>query len=407
MFCFYQKSDKVFNVPVSIMQGMGFNILSVPSAREHPTMKEVYITTQEDAFKYNEFVKRNYPDGVEIFSVNNSVFDTIKMPFMIGDNSGVGYRNDIELIEAIEAIYKDQKRKITIAIFSGADKSLGELMCLISVVKKINETLKDKNIDAEIIFLKTTDSIRSGFTTQFIFPELKQKMLPICLEEMQAFDFLLEISKQIETVNDDYHDIYAKMFNFELPKDFNPEGDFCTREHQKILATKKIDEIFDKKLPVLSINSNSSKVLRTMPNKIKEELINKILDTGKFNIVSFDPLNNVLDIKHPNYAILSTYTINFEDYASFLSATDGLISVDSAPIHLAARLDVPSFGIYTAAEPKSREKYYKKADAIFVDNEYKDRKNDLTEDELNEVWDKLDVDLIVKKITKKFKKGLF
>lgn len=412
MFCFYQKSDKVYNVPVSVMQGMGFNILSVPNSREHPSMREVYITTQNDALKYNEYITNNYKDDVTMFQVNENVFETIKMPFMIGKNKGVGYRDDIELIEAISSIYKDQKRKITIAIFSGANKAFGDLMGLISVIKKINNVLKEKNIDAEIVLLKTTAALRLGFTTQAIYPELQQKMLPICLEELQSFDFLLEINGllDMEEINtEDIHDVYSTMFNFDLPEDFNPEGDYVIREHQRVLAKKKIKEMFNNKLPVLSVNSFSTTQIRTMPDYIKKELITKILDTGKFNIVSFDPIAKVMNVEHPNFGVLSPYTINFEDYASFLAATNGLISIDSAPIHLAARLGIPSFGIYTTINPKLREKYYRKAESIFLKNEYEglNTKEDLTEEDIQNIWSEFDIDSAVKRIVKKFKKGIF
>lgn len=412
MFCFYQKSEEIVNVPVSILNGLGFNILSVPESREKPLMREIYITTLNDGIRYKDYVEKIHGDKVTMYQVNENVFDNIKMPFMIGNNKGVGYRNDIELIEAVEAIYKDQKRKITIAIFSGANKAFGDLLCLVSVIKEIKRVLEERGVDAEITLLKTTAALRLGFTTQAICPELKQKMLPICLEEMQSFDFLLEINGLLDMKSmnkEDFHDVYAEMFNFDMPEEFNPEGDFNFCEHQRNLASKKIKESFTDNKPVLSINGTSSTALRSMPKHIKQELIQKLLDTNKFNIVSFDPLNDVMNFEHPRFSVLSPYTINFEDYAAFLAATDGIVSVDSAPIHLAARLGIPSYGIYTTIEPKLREKYYKKSDSMFLENRFKGMhfKEDITDEEVNEIWNDLDIDLLVKKIVKKFKKGLF
>lgn len=416
MFCFYQQSDKIVNTPVNILNGgssgLGFNVMSVPMNRK-PLMREVYITGNLDGQRYLDMMNARYnKEDFKFYEVPQSSLASIKMPFMIGANTQDGFRNDIEIIEAVEAIFKEEKRKITIAVVSSAETAVGDLLCLISVLKKMNNEIKKRNIPVEFVLFKTAVALRSGFMAMNIWPELKQKMMPVSIEEIQSFDFLIEISGflSMKEANEiDFHELYAKTFSFNLPDDFNPVGDFMPCEHQKNLARKKMNDFFGNKKPILSLNSESSTILRTMPKKIKEEIINKLLATEKFNIASFDPFSKISDIKHPNYAVFSPYTVNFEDYAAFLSVTDGIISVDSAPLHLAARLDIPSYGIFTSIKPNLRTKYYRKSDSVFIGEDYDGlhTKKEMSEEEIDKLWSKLDIDDFVKKVTKKFKKSFF
>lgn len=408
MILFFQKSNEtpILRFPIN-----GYKDLLIKNItpESNPTFEEIYISSTSEFNGHFGHMKKHFPE-IEMFKVpEETIISDVSFPCMIGNipNSKL-FRSDLETIEAIEVLHKEKKRKLSIVIYSENKLALGDSLVQASVFKNLYDQVIAKGIDCEFVTYRSLSTQATQDNYFSIFPELKIRYLPTCLNNLRFADIVLTDSAYTLNFEDDMHDAFAKQMCFKLSDDFNPINSL----KYDIIAYNKAKSLyanlFDNKNPVLAFNKESSSKLRSMPKLFAENMINKILDTGKFNIVSFDR-HNFLDIKHDNYKILSSFTVETTDFFSFLAATDGLISVDSGPVHVAARVGIPSFSFYTSIDPKIREKYYKLADSVLIESDYMNQhtNEDLTEREIEDIWNKVDLDKTIKQITKKFKKKLF
>lgn len=412
MFLFFQKSEKIPHLRINAGPGSLIAVNSVHT-RNEPTYNNIYMTSIEEAKRLLEYLKTNYKDDITMHEVSiDSIKNIPDMPYLIGKNPAYGYRDDLDLIDVVESIYKEKKDTVYIGVFGEAEYAIGDILMLSNVYRDLSKQLKQKNIDFKFIYYTSNKSKDYSFIVENISQRDYVEYYPIPISEIQLLDVMIPELTYLgsEYVNShDLHDVMAKQFCFNLSKDFSVVGTYTPEKHIQMKAKKLINNLFNNKLPTLAFNKKSSTKLRSMPNDIAEKMILKLLDSGKFNIVSFDSLQEAIFINHPNYKILSENTHHLHKYIAFLSVLDGVISVDSAPIHLAARLDIPSFGIYTTIKPELREKYYLKADSIFLENKYigQHKLKDMTDEEVFEIWKDFNIDDTCKKIIKKFKKGFF
>tara|TARA_Y100001960_G_scaffold164043_1_gene172240 strand:- start:1055 stop:2290 length:1236 start_codon:yes stop_codon:yes gene_type:complete len=411
MIFFYQQSEKEMNLNVQLSAYKTLKIKNIVKDKQ-PNLEEIYILPAKNFNNHLDFLNTHHPE-IKLFRVPTEVIEkTINLPCMIGNKEGTGsemFRNDLDTLEVLEVLHKEKKRKLSVALYTENRFVLGDSLIQATVIKDLYNQARAKGIDLEIVMFQQLSAMHSSQFYQNVFPEIKVKYFPISINNFFYSDLILTDSSYANVFDMDLHDAFAKQLNFKLSPDFSVENSYNPDIHIKNKAKTVYKEVFSNDLPVVVFNKESSSKLRSMPNEVAEELINKLLNKEKFNIVTFDRVS-FLNISHQNYKVMSYYTEELEDYLAFLAASDGLISVDSGPVHSAARLGVPSFSFYTSIDPSIREVHYKNADSIFLENEYKNlhHKEDLEEDEYLKIWEEIrNNDEIVKRIVKKFKKGFF
>jgi ADP-heptose:LPS heptosyltransferase len=411
MIFFYQQSEKEMHLNVQLSAYKTLKIKNIVKDKQ-PNLEEIYILPAKNFNNHLEFLNNHHPE-IKLFRVPTEVIEkTINLPCMIGSKEEAGsemFRNDLDTLEVLEVLHKEKKRKLSVALYTENRFVLGDSLIQATVIKDLYNQARAKGIDLEIVMFQQLSAMHSSQFYQNVFPEIKVKYFPISINDFFYSDLILTDSSYANVFDMDLHDAFAKQLNFKLSPDFSVENSYNPDIHIKNKAKTIYKEIFGNDLPVVVFNKESSSKLRSMPNEVAEELINKLLKKEKFNIVTFDRVS-FLNISHPNYKVMSYYTEELESYLAFLAASDGLISVDSGPVHSAARLGVPSFSFYTSIDPNIREAHYENADSVFLENEYKNlhHKEDLEEEEYLKIWDEIrNNDEIVKRIVKKFKKGFF
>lgn len=409
MIFFYQKSEtqRIIQLPVNSVQSIVYkNIFE----GESPSFEQIYMLPTASFNNHLAYMQEHHKDA-KLFNVPEEVIkENINLPCMIGNRpDSLLFRNDLNTIEAIEAIYKQKKEKLSILIYSENRFALGDSVVQASVFKNLYDQLIARGVECEFVSYKIINSMDAEFLYTMVFPELKFRYLPATVNEFFYGDFILTDAAYATRFDKDIHDVFAEQLCFELSEDFSIEKTVTSDLHIMKRAKMMYKDRFDNDLPVVVFNKESSSVLRTMPNEIATKIITKLLDSGKMNIVVFDR-HSFLDIEHERYAVFSSQTYQLKDYFSFLEASDGLISVDTGSIHIAARMGLPVFGFYSSIDPKIREAHYKKTESVFIDNpEYNNKHHiiGMEEEKSLELWSEIDVDNAVKRIIKKFKKGFF
>ena len=409
MIFFYQQSEEAMHLNVQLSAYKTLKIKNIVKDKK-PNLEEIYILPAKSFNNHLFFIKNNHPE-IKLFRVPTEIIETtINLPCMIGNKEGIGsemFRNDLDTLEVLEVLHKEKKRKLSVALYTENKFALGDSLIQATVIKDLYNQAKAKGIDLEIVMFQQLSAMHSSQFYQNIFPEIKIKYFPTSINNLFYSDLILTDSSYANVFDLDLHDAFARQLNFKLSPDFLVENSYNPDLHIKNKAKSVYKEVFGNDLPVIVFNKESSSILRSMPNEVAEELINKLLKKEKFNIVTFDRIS-FLNISHPNYKLMSYYTEELEDYLAFLSASDGLISVDSGSVHSAARLGIPSFSFYTSIDPKIRESHYKDADSVFLENEYKNlhNKEDMGKEECLKIWEEIrSNDKIIKNIVKKFKKG--
>ncbi len=407
MILFFQKSNESSFVSFPI-NGYKNLILKNIMQEVPPTFEEIYISSTSEFNSHLKYMQNKHPE-INLFRIDeSSIANDQSFPCMIGNMNGSGlFRSDLDTLEVIEVLHKERKRKLSIVIYSENRLAMGDSLVQASVFKNLYEQIKAKGIDCEFITYRSLSTQATMDNYLSIFPELKIRFLPTSLNNLRFSDLVLTDASYTENFTDDMHDAFAKQLSFNLSDGFDVTNSmrYDINTYNK---AKSIYSSFDNKNPVLVFNKESSSILRSMPIEFAEKMINKILDTNKFNIVVFDR-QKFLGINNKNYKVLTNYTTETTDYYAFLAAADGLITVDSGPVHVASRVGIPSFSFYTSIDPKTREKYYKKASSILLDSEHMNQHHneEIEKDEIDKMWESIDLDKVVKQITKKFKKSLF
>lgn len=408
MMLFFQRSEEKDFVSFPINGYKNLIIRNIKADRS-PTYEDIYVSSIKEFNGHYTHMEKMFPE-ISLYKIEHSVIrNEATFPCMIGNiEEGKGlFRGDLDTIEVITALHKEKKRKLSIVIYSENRFALGDSMVQASVFKDLYEQIKAKGIDCDFMTYRSLATQANIDNYLSIFPELKIRYLPTSLNNFKSADLILTDAAYFNNFDVDMHEAFAEQLCFKLSESFDVNNTF-NYDINHYNKAKSVYSSFNNKNPVLVFNKESSSKLRSMPDSVAEGLINGLLATDKFNIVSFDRLSS-LNIEHKNYRLLSSFTLETSNYASFLAASDGLISVDSGPVHLAARLGVPSYSFYTSIDPKIREKYYKKADSLLLKTEHMNKhgQEDLTDEEYLDIWKEVKIEKTVKKLTKKFKKSLF
>lgn len=422
MFLFFQKSKTIPQVKIDAGLGSVITINSVHENNE-ATFNDIYVSSNKEAKRYKDYLEKNYSDNITMFEVDNSNLKKIEnMPYLIGKTTNDIFRSDLDLVDVAESVFQE-KKIVKIGIFNSSENAFGDLLIFNSVFLDLEKQLKEKGIEFELIIYNSNKSKQTESISNNII-SVNREYYPLPLSDLFEIDILLE---NMEYLNSDFidtndlHEVIASQICLKLSEDFSVSGNYKTQSFIKSKAKKLLRSRFQNKLPIITFNKNSTTILRKMPKEVAEKLLLSILDSNKLNIVTFDSVFDSLNISHKNFFNFGRYTGDFRHYINYLSETDGVISVDSAPIHLAARLNIPSFGIYTTIPPKLREKFYPKATSIFLENKFKykhnleilsDNEKDLLKDQSNdeiidEIWKDFEIEETAKQIIKKFKKGFF
>lgn len=408
MIFFYQKSENDITV-LHFSHFYKFLIKNIVEGKQ-PNFDNIYLLPVNSFNNHLKYMKENEPE-TELYMVSEDALKRTKhLPCMIGNKkNSTLFRNDLDTIEAIESIYKQRKEMLSIVIYSENPFALGDSLVQASVFKDLYDQLVARGVECQFVSYKIINSLHEEFLYTAIFPELRFRYLPCSIADFFGADFVLTDANYASNYEDDMHDVFAKQLNFKLSENFTVNKTLSMDLNIVNKAKNIYKNVFNNNLPILVFNKESTTKLRTMPNHIAEALVNKLLESGKMNIVSFDR-GNFLNISHERYAILSSHTNNIKDYLAFLEPTDGLISTDSGPVHAMSRMGKKTYTIYTSIDPKIREKYYPLAKSVYLETEeYKNThaKDDLTDEEQKVIWSLFDVEKEAKKIIKTFKKGLF
>lgn len=408
MIFFYQKSEKnrVIHLPINNYNSIIYkNIVE----GEQPTFEHIYLLPPNGFNNHHKYMQENQPDA-QLFRVPEEVIvENTTLPCMIGNATNTNlFRTDLDAIEAIESIYKDKKEKLSIVLYSENRYSLGDSLVQASVYKDLYDQLVSRGVECQFISYRIASTMDSEFLYSMAFPELKFRYLPSTVAEFFYADFILSEKHYAGNTEKDIHDFFAEQMCFTLSDSFDVSSTIETDLNIKKRAQSLYKNRFDNKLPTVVFNKESNTTLRNMPDHVAKSLIEKLLESGKMNIVSFDR-QSYLDIQHERFQIYSEYTYKLKDYFSFVDASDGVISVDSGAVHLAARLNKPVFSFYTSMLPELREAHYKNTESVslIIDEHFGKHGENISQEEQELIWSELDIEKTAKKIIKKFKKGLF
>lgn len=403
MIFFYQKSESenMIFIKTGLYNGLVFKNIK---DGVQPSFDQIYLLPPNGFNNHLSYIQSAHPDT----QLYNVPIDVLKesvnfLPCMIGKTEkdteeSKLFRDDLDTVEAITAVYKKSKKKQSIAIYHSQRTTIGKTLAQASVLKNLYDQLIANDVDCEFVSYKPMSDQDADVLYRDLFPELKQRYLPVSAAEFFNADFILTDSFIKDDFETDLHDLYAKQFCFNLSDNFQIKEAMSTDFNVVRRAENIYKSRFDNKLPTIVFNKESLLNNQRMPDEIAESLLLKLLDAGKFNIVSFDRLS-FLNISHERYQVFTEYTHNLRDYINFLKASNGLISVDSGAVHLASRMGMDTFTIYSSNNKKNRSKYYVNNTTFEI--------NEQSEEKSNTDWQSIDLDKLSKQMIKKFKKSIF
>ena len=403
MILFFQRSNEKQLLNLSLN---GYKNISIKNTKldVSPNYEEIYILPEQEFSGHVNYIMENHSE-IEIFRLDESVItEQERFPCMIGKIKDSSlFRSDLDTLEVMGILHKEKKEKIAVTIYSENKLPLGLALSQISVLKNLYDQAIKKGIDCEFVLIGTPYLQVIMEDVKTIFPNLKFKFLPISLNTLKCSDLILTDGYLTKYNEKDIHDLFSENMCFSLSDDFSVDS---TLTSDVIISNKakSIYSSFENKRQTLIFNKESLDERRSMPKEIAEEFINKLLETKKFNIVSFDK-KNILNIENENYKQLTMYAMEQNEIMSFLSKSNGLITVDLEWVHLMSRLGLPSYTLSTQKASELSQDYYKKNDLHILNKESVMNDQELVN--IDDVWSNIHIDEIVKQITKKFKKGLF
>ncbi len=405
MIYFYQKSETTPGIIVPLASNEEIIIKNTKEG-VNPTFEEIYFLPKTHFQNYYNYITKTHED-IQLFTIpEETIEESIKLPLMIGRNINSNmFREDLNAIEVIEVLKKEKKRKLAITIYSENNFFLDDTLAQAAVLKDLYKQLKEKNIEVDMVMYKP--NLQQELTYKKVFPELKLKGLPAALNDFCHSDLIISDSSYQDEKEKEIHDVMAKQMCFDLSEDFTLDYSKDIRIENKARGLYK--NLFDNDLPIICFNPVSNSKIRTIPENIRVRFINKLLDKNKFNIISLSR-ENMLDIEHKNYKSLAYFNNNIETEIAFISASDGLLTVDSGIRHAGGHLNVPTYTIYSTIKPEYREKYYTQSKSFFLENEHQGKifEENLSDAEYEDIWlEIIDLEVITKEIVKMFKKGIF
>jgi len=174
-------------------------------------------------------------------------------------------------------------------------------------------------------------------------------------------------------------------------------------------ARAATDQIFNvirsKGRPILLFHRSSTSPIRHLTDARARQMIREIIDKTDYFVISADGL----ELQNPRFMDLGRFSTTLDNFASIISRSDALITVDTSTYHLADAFSIPTVVLFTTINPEYRTKYYPFAEHIMLEEEggkmYGRHKCSQDKEEakkeiayIESKWDGLKIDTILEKL---------
>ena len=231
--------------------------------------------------------------------------------------------------------------------------------------------LKNKYPSCKILFISNSYYHSIIKDWDFVDEVLHENPIPAELLEMSDYQAFFESALGIKSTREknQYH-IFSEWLGLNLPDEIlRPKlypDQICLSKSKTILANWGIDE---KSFIIIQICSLS--IIRTPDPLIWKKLIDKLTLKDHKIIITDQPskakfIDDFIDTleNKENVFNFAHYSFNISDTIALASLAKLALSTDSALIHIAAALDIKSFGIYGPFPGKLRLSTYKNCEWI-------------------------------------------
>jgi ADP-heptose:LPS heptosyltransferase len=277
----------------------------------------------------------------------------------------IGFQN---LQEALEP-YKGRP-SVSLAVLNAMSNALGDHLIGMQAfdywADKVRELLPGTTVD---ITLYQLNPYRVGpITKQWQAKFSKIFMLPNRLSRFMDHDGFVDLGTLL--LREDF-DTQPMIDFFYQAMSIDP--DTVPVERKRIKYTLKDETVAKCKnilhniralgRPILMFHHTSTSPIRGMSHARARQFITEIIKKTDYFVVSACGLEH----HDKRFMNLANYSETFDDFCTFISMMDAIITVDTSTYHVSDAFDVPTVALFTTINPDFRTRYYPYVESIMLE----------------------------------------
>ena len=212
---------------------------------------------------------------------------------------------------------------------------------------------------------------RVGPITKQWHPKFNQVfMLPNRLSRLVEYDAFVDLGTLLLRENFDTQpmvDFFFEALSID-PKTVPPERKrikYKLNEDAVAMADNIFRNFRALGKPILMFHHCSTSPIRGMSHARAREFIREIIQETDYFVVS----TCGLEYHNKRFMDISRFSKTFDDFATFISAVDAIVTVDTSTYHLADAFNTPTVALFTTIDPKYRCAYYPHVEGLKLEEE--------------------------------------
>lgn len=372
--------------------------------RDNVPVSNIYFSTPTDFYNQVNNLKKQVGEK----ETNDLIFalDAKMISDLVGFPKNIGFQT-LKNLEQFKG-----KSEIKIAIVNAMSNSMGDHLIGMRAFdywqKKVSEMFPEAKVI--ISFFQLNPHSLADITKQRADKIDHLYMLPSSTSKLMENDAFIDLGTLLlrEGFNTEHMiDFFFKALSIDPTTVPNEEKRMkYTISEGPINQIKEVmDSIKSEGRPILLFHHTSTTPIRSLDESKAKRIVDEIIEKSEYFVVSTSDLN----YQNKRFANIRSHSSSFDHLAAIISQVDGMITVDTCTYHIADAFSIPTVVLFSSVDPELRSKYYPYVVPIMFESKdgklYGKHKASIEKDELkkeldylSDLWDKIDVNELLKKL---------
>ena len=353
---YFVEKDQVLQLPID---GEEVTYIFLKADPQKITADRLYFAPSDEIKRVIErFHQAGYTDfAPRVFLDKRQIFEHPKFPLDLTYSGGY-FRPEEKFVPLEEKIKPLLGReKIRVAIINGMGGGIGDNIVGMTALNILYDRLMHYFREVDIGVFTLRPRALPILRQETIINEIY--LMPAPAELLFQYDALINLSNMTgwPIFKQEMVDFYLQAMSIEPQSVSSSEKRCFIKLNERIVRELEpiIKALKTARNPLLLYHPISSSPIRSIPRKIINKHIKRILEITDFLVVSLLPIN----FKHPRFVNLHSFSKKgFDHFAYLISQMDAIITVDTAVYHVADAFSVPTVTLFTSIPPEHRISYY-------------------------------------------------